>query len=353
MDKLNKHIRILFIGQDWHGSNATSFKRAFRALGCDVLNINEYNFFPLWQSFTLRGLRKMLRFLFRAEFNRVFVQALHNFHPHLIFVFKGVFLSPLSLEEVHRIGAVLFGFYPDRFPFDDYRAAGNSFERCLPLYDVMFTPKSFHLDKLSLAGARMVEFLPYAYDPWCHFPVNLSLEEKQKFDSEVAFIGTWEKKRAGILESLVSKGFHHRLVIWGNQWEKLSADSPLRKFVKFKPANGMTQAKVFGATKIALAFLMPFDIHTARSFEIPAFETFMLAERTVEHTMFFEEGKEIACFEDVVELRDKIDYYLAHDDERKAIARAGYEKVTKGGNSYIDRAKRVLEVYREIANRKP
>jgi spore maturation protein CgeB len=78
----------------------------------------------------------------------------------------------------------------------------------------------------------------------------------------------------------------------------------------------------------------------------------MLAERSAEHISFFEENREIVCFEGVHELGDKIDYYLTHDGERQAIAQAGYEKVTKGGNSYLDRMRDVLKVYYAIAERR-
>lgn len=75
----------------------------------------------------------------------------------------------------------------------------------------------------------------------------------------------------------------------------------------------------------------------------------MLAQRTQEQLRFFQEGVEAAYFDDVEELREKIEYYLAHEDEREAIAKAGYEKVTKEGHSYVDRMRRVLEVYQEMA----
>lgn len=75
----------------------------------------------------------------------------------------------------------------------------------------------------------------------------------------------------------------------------------------------------------------------------------MLAQRTSDHSQFFEEGREIECFGNADELREKIDYYCMHHDERTAIAKAGYEKVTKGGHSYVDRARRVLEAYKDLA----
>ena len=253
-----------------------------------------------------------------------------------------------SLHFFHQRGIFSCNFYPDGDLIAHYHQMGNNFLACIPEYDCLFTPKSYNIERLKLAGAKRVEFLPYAYDPWCHFPMKLTAEEEAEFTSDVAFIGSWGSERAKILEKLVGGSFPYRLSIWGNQWERLSPESPLRQYVKFKPATGQTQAKVFAGTRIGLAFLLPPDIHTARSFEMPAYGAFMLAERTPEHTTFFAENREIACFGDVEELREKINYYLAHDEERIAIAKAGFEKVTTGGHSYLDRMQRVLNVYHEM-----
>lgn len=75
----------------------------------------------------------------------------------------------------------------------------------------------------------------------------------------------------------------------------------------------------------------------------------MLAERSTEHASFFEEGREIVCFESVAELRERIDFFLAHPAEREAIAKAGFDKVTQHGHSYVDRAKSILNVYYDMA----
>jgi spore maturation protein CgeB len=343
-------IRVLFAGENWHGSNSTSCKRALRALGCDVLDLDDFHYLPEWESTSLRIVRRLLRKRLADEYSRMLVKRITEFEPQLVFVFKGAMVRRSVLEHAHQMQALAFNFYPDWNFYDSYRRFGHEYSDCIPAYDCIFTPKSYHFEIYQRYAAKRVEFLPYAYDPWCHFPLDLTDQERVTFASDVAFIGTWGKARAEFLEELVRRGFPYELAIWGNQWDKLAANSPLRRFVKFKPANGSTQAKVFAGTKIALAFVTSPDLHTARTFEIPAFGAFMLAERTTEHVAFFEEGKEIACFASVAELRSKIDYYLTHDSERMAIAKAGFKRVTQKGNSYVDRMRRVLEIYAESKN---
>src|SRR5437870_13674243 len=79
-------LRVLFLGEDWHGSNATSLKRAFRALGCDVFNIDDYHFYPQWHSNSLRLLRMLGRRVISAEFSAHVARVTEQFNPHLVFV---------------------------------------------------------------------------------------------------------------------------------------------------------------------------------------------------------------------------------------------------------------------------
>lgn len=63
-----------------------------------------------------------------------------------------------------------------------------------------------------------------------------------------------------------------------------------------------------------------------RIFETTGVGAFLLTEYFDNVGDFFEPGKEIETYRDEKELLEKIDYYLAHEDERKAVAQAGYER---------------------------
>ncbi len=74
----------------------------------------------------------------------------------------------------------------------------------------------------------------------------------------------------------------------------------------------------------------------------------MLAERTEEHLDLFEEGKEAEFFESDEELLDKTRYYLRNEEERRRIARAGYERCLKSGYSNHARVERMIEKIGEL-----
>ena len=50
----------------------------------------------------------------------------------------------------------------------------------------------------------------------------------------------------------------------------------------------------------------------------------------VEHLEnYYKIGKEVICFNDLGDLKEKIKYYLVHEDEREKIAQAGYMRTIK------------------------
>lgn len=64
-----------------------------------------------------------------------------------------------------------------------------------------------------------------------------------------------------------------------------------------------------------------------RVWDILAAGGFCLTNYQPELLMYFENGKDLVIFESIDDLEKKIAYYLSHEEERKAIAENGYNKV--------------------------
>ena len=64
-----------------------------------------------------------------------------------------------------------------------------------------------------------------------------------------------------------------------------------------------------------------------RVMDVLASEGFLLTNYQPEIAEYFEDGKELVMYSDFRDMYDKIAYYLEHEEERKAIAHAGYLKV--------------------------
>jgi spore maturation protein CgeB len=81
-----------------------------------------------------------------------------------------------------------------------------------------------------------------------------------------------------------------------------------------------------------------------RNFEVPGCGGFMLTGRAEDLESYYEEDREVVCFETISELIDKIHYYLSHEDARNAIAAAAYRR-TLNEHTYVHR---LTDIFRQL-----
>jgi len=80
-----------------------------------------------------------------------------------------------------------------------------------------------------------------------------------------------------------------------------------------------------------------------RAFEIIGAGGFLLSNYQPDFDDCFIAGEDYVFYESVDDLLDKIDYYLDHNDERKAIAESGLNRI-KENHTYLHRVKEILEI---------
>jgi spore maturation protein CgeB len=196
---------------------------------------------------------------------------------------------------------------------DDMYALHNRsryYEKCLPLYDVVFTTKTYNLDELKQLGAKRTEFFLDSYDEELHRPLP-EYSTIDKKDIDVSFIGTYEPERASSIRWLGEKGI--KVVVFGNGWESVKYDSK-KILIKNQAVYGEEYVRTINRTKINLGFLRKInrDQVTSRTMEIAGANSFLLAERTSRHLELFEEGSEAEFFSSESELLTKIESYLSN-----------------------------------------
>ena len=346
--------RILVVCELWQGSNSYAFARAFRRLGHSVVIESEslHEGFG-WNSRPLKIARRLLSPLTRASFNANLCAQARALRPHLLLVCKGGSVTAESIEAVKQTGATAILWWPDVSFF----AHGADAPRAIPHYDWIFTTKSFGVrDLRETLGVARASFMPHAYDPETHMPFACDSDDHANYDCDVSFIGTWSTKKQSLLETLVERLPNLSLKIWGNQWEK--AGPRLKREIMFKPVLGAEYAKAIRLSSVNLGFLIERqagassgDLITSRTFHIPASGGFMLHERTDEARDYFVEDRECAMFGDSEEMVAKIAHYLAHPDERRTIAEAGYRRCQTSDYSIDHRARAILEKAADIRAR--
>ena len=83
-----------------------------------------------------------------------------------------------------------------------------------------------------------------------------------------------------------------------------------------------------------------------RVFDVLACGGFLLTNYQPEIAEYFEDGAELVMYSSIEDLCEKTAYYLAHEEERRAIAEAGCEKVKKL-YSYKTQVKKIIKTYCE------
>jgi spore maturation protein CgeB len=357
-----QQLKILYVGPDYPGSNGTCWRNAFQELGHNVLTVDDEKLSPSPRSLAERIRFRILRRPAAhqiAAVNHSVVQAVREFRPDLTFYVKGYYVLPETLEETRRFG-LNFAYMNDDMFIPG--VATFTFWENIKHMDCIVTTKSFSVREYHNAGAPLAVYMPNAYDPKIHYPAVPSPAELQAYAGDVAFIGNFHPWKADFLAELARYRDEFRINIWGLSWNQTRrADywtrwgrwKRLPSCLRGKPLWCAEMGKAIQANNITLGLLLRHvrDLHTSRSFEIPACGGFMLADRTEEHRMYFEEDKEAVYFSSHEELVDKIRFYLAHEDRRQKIAEAGFQRCLRSNARYVDRAQSAIDQYRRLRPR--
>lgn len=343
-----KHLRIVFIGPEYHGGDSGGLARALRRQGHVIMHIDPDRISPYFSSgFWGKVVNRISYRLVVRELEKEILIKVPNFAPHFALVFKGNFVSPGVLKSLKQRNIYLMNFYPDT----DYFGHGPLIPQSLPLYDHIFSTKSFGAADLKKTfNITNCEFLSHGYNPELHRPFPITKDDIAVIGADASFIGTWSPQKASYLSHLAKSipGLHLR--IWGSLWER-AEQAILRPYIMGVTVVGDVYPLAIQCTKINIALLIETrkgiskqDLVTTRTFHIPASGGFMLHQRTDELLQYFKEDMEVACFSTPEEMVDKVKYYLEHEDERERIRIAGHRRCV-AENSIDNQAKRIVEHY--------
>jgi spore maturation protein CgeB len=321
--------KVLCVGPQWRGSNAAALFKAFSRMGYIVDLIDENYYLNLNNRLLLtKVIDKVFFYSHCLEFNKAVVRAVELLEPDLVLVYKGAFLFPFYLKQIKK-KCTIVNVYPDV----SYRTHGPYLPQTLPLYDWIFTTKTFGVrDMKEDLNIEKASFVPHGFDPDIHRQLTADGLLKEELLCDVSFIGTHSLKKEKYLSALKTAIPNLRLKIWGNGWNR-STTANLKSSITGKEVLGDVYALAIGASKINLGILSEQvkgassgDLITSRTFHIPASGGFMLHERTTESVLYYEEGEEAVFFDGETELIQKVIYYLDHEADRLKILSRGMAK---------------------------
>ncbi len=340
-------MRILCVGPLWRGSNAGGMFRAMSRQGCLIEVIDEFYFISLQTRTKLTKIfERLIRPLQTDEYNAAIVKKIDIFLPDVLFVYKGAFVRPETIEYARKKNCVLALFYPDV----SMTAHGPNIPKAIPLYDLIFTTKTFGIkDMEAKYGVKSAHFVPHGFDPEIHRKIAVSEKDKHKFGCDVSFIGTWSPKKEAWLTVLKQECPDIQLRIWGDQWFK-SKSTVIHDCIQNTAVLGDLYAIAIQCSKINLGILSEQvtgsssgDLITSRTFHIPGASGFMLHERNEESVTYFEENKEAGFFSGPEEMATQVNYFLNNPTIRESIQQSGYNRALRN-HSLDERAKIVINL---------
>jgi len=343
---------ILFVSDMTWGWGACAVAQGLRRQGWNVHEIDQCRFFPSWRSLPLRMVRHVLAPAIARDYNRTIVERAIALRPAPLVTMKGSYLSAKTLKEFTDARIPTINYYPDfRFSYPDID------ERTFVHYTHFFTTKSYQLDYLRgrLGAASRVSYLPHGYTPEIHKPPAYDGTLPKRYEYDIGYVGNHTAEKEHWLTAVRHRLPHRTLRIYGHRWRENVKSDALRACCVDRTAEGVEYARAVYTARINIAVHMGVADHTGwqdltsmRTFEIPACKGFMLHIDNDEVRSFYEVGKEIDAFNNIDELCDKIEYYLAHDQEREAMIERAYCRCVPA-YSYDERARTISDFLYSIS----
>ncbi len=330
-------MKILLVA--YHNPNFTNTvfyrEQAVKALGHELFSFDD-------RDFILPGsIRAAFPYLHKwdlARLNKALVHRAKSLRPDLCLVVGGHRVLPETVSGISRIGIKIVLWTTD-VPIDFKNILDAA-----PNYGHLYCAGTEALDIFKAKGLGSASWLPFACDPSMHTKLELTATDRQLWSCDVVFVGSYYPNRARVLEGIADLN----LGIWGPYWNKLPLQSPLKAMATDIKMNYDQWVKVYNAAKIAIVVhyedpLVPCHQVSPKLFEAMACGVFVLTDRQRDVQGLFKDGQHLVFFDGPQDLRTKIEYYLAHEDERRMIAENGYHEVRKA-HTYEHRIRSIIDL---------
>lgn len=263
-----------------------------------------------------------------------------TFEPDMVLAMAQAPLTHQALKRLRRDNVKTAMWFVEDFRLFTY------WQSFAPFYDIFAViQKEPFLSELKQIGAENVVYLPLAAHPDFHKPVELSHGDSRKYGGDVSFMGAGYPNRRMAFRKLI----HHGLKIWGSEWE---GDHVLEPYLQLggRRVSSEECVKIFNATKINLnlhssinadQLVSGGDFINPRTFELAACGAFQLVDRRALMDEAFAHD-ELAHFENLQDLDEKIGFFLANPAERDKYASKARKRVLDE-HTYVKRMQKLID----------
>lgn len=293
--------------------------------------------------------------------NRDFFNQALACEPDAIMVYRGSHIFPQTIRELRRAlpRTKLVGYNNDdpfspRYP----KWLWRHFLGCIPQYDLVLSYRPANIEEYVAAGARSVRLWRAWFCPSLHHPLELSQEDRQRYECDIVFVGHFENDgRLAALDQLARAGFSVKIYgpykgLGPSGWHgKIDSYPSLHGCIPTEYLRGAEYVKALCGARIALCFLSKLnrDSYTRRCFEIPAVGAALFSEYSDDLCSLFTEGTDAELFRAPSELVSKVRAYLNDRPRLAALRAAGMRRVWRDGHDVGSRARQLVRWIEEMA----
>lgn len=264
-----------------------------------------------------------------------------------LFFSPGVSLQCDQIEELKKQGIkTALWLTDDPYYIDITKSKASCF-------DVVFTQEYSCVPLYQSVGCPKVYYLPLAADPDVFHPKIVN----PNYESDILFVGCAFWNRVNLFDSIARYLYKKNVIILGLYWERLKNYGLLKGKIHNTWASPEETASYYNGAKIVINIHRLYDDSTInintqkvnansvnpRTFEISACGAFQLTDIREGLTSFYKPGVDIATYSSPNDLIRKIEYYLNHEAERKAIALNGLNK-TQEEHTFLNRINSLLNI---------
>ena len=242
----------------------------------------------------------------------------------IAFVLRGRVKYKLDFSNINIMWNIS---HPELISIDEYNE-----------YDQVFISSKSYADKIKNEVNTNVAPLLQCTDPEVFYH-----EVDDNIKDEILFVGSSRVIYRDIIKDILKTG--HDVSVYGRDWEQFIDE----KYIKATFIPNEEVHKYYSSCKILLndhwKEMRDEDFPSNRLFDALACGTFIISDKIPSANTLFEGS--IVTYDGVDDLKEKIDYYLAHEDERVKIAEKG-KRIVLENHTFDDRVCEILDALKEL-----
>lgn len=286
-------MKLLIVGSKQSYALESFYNKHLKELGCNTITYPTADIFQRYYSYSIFnkvkfriGVSSILK-----KINKDLIKKVEELHPNWVLVFKGMEIFPETIDTIKGLGILTANYNPDHpFVFHGRGSGNKNVSNGIKKYHLHLTYNLSVKVRIENEMSLPCEWLPFGFEP-----SKLELPSETEEIKRLCFIGFADKQRANSIKELLDSGIP--VDVYGPNWPRYF--KPSSKLKIFPAVFNDEFAQTASRYRVQLNLFRPHNesSHNMRSFEMPGIGCIMLAPASQEHNRFFEEDKEIFCFD--------------------------------------------------------